>query len=32
MGYQAPDFLSYYTMNCPYKIYSDEIIADFAWS
>lgn len=24
--YQAPDFLSYYTIDCPYKIYSDEIL------
>jgi hypothetical protein len=26
VGYQTPDFLSYYIINCPYKIYSDEII------
>jgi len=24
--YQAPDFLSYYTIDCPYKIYSGEIL------
>ena len=25
-NYQAPGFLSYYTIDCPYKIYSDEIL------
>src|SRR5579863_1199761 len=25
-SYQTPDFLSYYTIDCPYKIYSDEIL------
>ena len=26
VGYQTPDFLSYFTINCPHDIYSDEIL------